>query len=122
MVSRSKRAVETRGLGTVGQTKRTMLKAQGNSCLICGKFIDEETSHLDHCHRTGRARGALCSACNAGIGMFRDSTRLLEKAIRYLENDLPGMIDLRTRSEKHLDGISERKSKYNRRKPTRSRL
>lgn len=40
-------------------------------CEICGKKRDEQkfALGLDHCHRTGKARGVLCTGCNVIVGM-----------------------------------------------------
>jgi len=35
--------------------------------------------------RAGKVRGLLCYNCNAGVGMFREDTSLLKKAIKYIE-------------------------------------
>jgi len=40
--------------------------------------------HVDHDHITGALRGLLCSACNTGLGFFRDHPELLKRAIEYL--------------------------------------
>jgi len=63
-----------------------MVAAQGGRCSICSEHPSGRRSslHVDHCHKTGRVRGLLCSKCNAGIGMFGDDARLLSAAIRYL--------------------------------------
>jgi hypothetical protein len=39
---------------------------------------------VDHCHKSGQIRGLLCNACNKGLGLFKDSPIILEKAIKYL--------------------------------------
>lgn len=39
---------------------------------------------LDHNHITGNIRGLLCNACNKGLGLFKDSVELLNKAKDYL--------------------------------------
>ena len=39
---------------------------------------------LDHCHDTKQIRGLLCANCNQGLGKFKDSIKLLEGAIDYL--------------------------------------
>lgn len=49
-------------------------------CGICGRGA----SQIDHDHKTGRVRGALCKRCNLGLGFFGDGTRLLKKALEYL--------------------------------------
>jgi hypothetical protein len=63
-----------------------MLDSQGGGCAICdgrenGRY---EYMSVDHCHKTGRIRGLLCSNCNRGIGLLRDDPELLEKAAKYL--------------------------------------
>ena len=57
-------------------------------CPICGKrTIAGVTSKvvLDHDHRTGKVRGWICDSCNTGIGRFKDDTKLMKRAIRYVE-------------------------------------
>ena len=62
-----------------------MLVSQCFRCLICNKGFDEAKPHIDHNHTTGKVRGILCSNCNTGLGMFRDSTLNLANAIVYLK-------------------------------------
>lgn len=70
----------------------SMKESQNNLCLICKnpeKDIDKRTMiprelAVDHCHVTGKVRGLLCKACNNGLGCFKDSPQLLERAIEYL--------------------------------------
>lgn len=70
-----------------------MLESQSGVCLICQKpetRIDNRTGKpsrlaVDHCHGTKKVRGLLCSACNKGIGHFKDSPTLLRQAALYLE-------------------------------------
>lgn len=61
-----------------------MLENQAHKCLICETDIDK-TSHIDHCHGTGKIRGILCGKCNKGLGQFEDNIELMKKAIKYLE-------------------------------------
>lgn len=50
-------------------------------CPIC-----ERTKLLvyDHCHRTKRFRGWICSDCNLGLGKFNDESICLSRALQYL--------------------------------------
>lgn len=56
------------------------------TCDLCGNMLSRSRSFLDHCHKRGDNRGYLCSNCNAGLGMFKDSVELLEKAIAYIKD------------------------------------
>ena len=40
---------------------------------------------MDHCHRTDRFRGRVCSHCNTMIGLAGESRTGLKNGIRYLE-------------------------------------
>jgi hypothetical protein len=61
-----------------------MLKEQNEVCKLCGKPPSKKRLAVDHCHKTGKIRGLLCSFCNTGIGMLKDDVVLLQKAIEYL--------------------------------------
>lgn len=62
------------------------LKAQNNACDICKSSFDSfpKSPFSDHDHLTNDPRGLLCSGCNSGLGMFKDSPALLEYAAAYL--------------------------------------
>jgi hypothetical protein len=64
-----------------------MLKDQNGTCKIC-KTNTSGTKRgnfaVDHCHKTGKIRGLLCSNCNVGLGYFDDSVELMEEAKQYL--------------------------------------
>lgn len=65
-----------------------MLERQGWRCAICGvDLLRDSKTHLDHCHKTGRIRGALCNYCNIGIGTLEDSPEILASAIKYIVNN-----------------------------------
>jgi hypothetical protein len=52
-------------------------------CGICGTHLDLV---IDHCHETGRIRGALCRRCNVAIGQLNDNPTLVSKALEWLTN------------------------------------
>lgn len=66
---------------------RRMSKEQKDLCAICEN--PEKTKNrslaVDHCHRTGKIRGLLCTSCNPAIGALGDSPELLRKAAAYIE-------------------------------------
>lgn len=96
-----KRAEQVRKEGKQPYTKNKCLKAtygitldeynsmfseQGGCCKIC-KLHQSEFSRalaVDHCHRTGKIRGLLCSNCNTVLGMAKDDIEILKTAINYL--------------------------------------
>lgn len=59
---------------------------ESTACAICnGPQRPGKVMCVDHCHATGKVRGPLCDMCNKGLGQFRDSKELLQKAIEYLD-------------------------------------
>ncbi len=64
-----------------------MLAAQDGKCAICGTLEENQFKgvfHVDHCHSTGRVRGLLCRGCNHMLGVVKDNSAVLERAIDYL--------------------------------------
>jgi hypothetical protein len=59
---------------------------QENKCFICGTEAgyNNKPLYVDHCHSTGSIRKLLCQHCNSGLGMFKDSPELLDKAADYI--------------------------------------
>jgi len=47
---------------------------------------------VDHCDKTGRIRGLLCTSCNPGIGHFDHNCDLLECAIKYIKYANTGLV------------------------------
>jgi Recombination endonuclease VII len=45
-----------------------------------------DAANVDHCHKTGKIRGLLCTRCNRALGLFRDSPTFCRSAARYLES------------------------------------
>lgn len=69
-----------------------ILKSQNEVCAICGQPETMKRNgskvqplSVDHCHKTSKIRGLLCSNCNKALGGFKDDPELLRKAINYLE-------------------------------------
>ena len=61
-----------------------MMGEQNGLCKICGMINDGKALTIDHCHKTNRIRGLLCSQCNRGLGIFKDNAILLLIASHYV--------------------------------------
>jgi hypothetical protein len=64
-----------------------MLESQSFACAICGKHPKQNRKRLavDHCHKTLRVRGLLCSQCNQAIGLFSENISVIQNAIQYIQ-------------------------------------
>lgn len=62
-----------------------MYAEQNGRCWICNGHFREEYLVIDHCHRTFKVRGLLCSNCNLGLGAFQDNIASLIRAVLYLD-------------------------------------
>jgi hypothetical protein len=60
-----------------------LYSAQQGKCLICK--TDKGKLNVDHCHKSKKVRGLLCSHCNKMLGHARDNKSILEAAIKYLD-------------------------------------
>ena len=82
----------------------SVFKKQKGRCRICRRVLllcrtererdgrqgpRDDTAVVDHCHETGIFRGLLCLSCNFGIGSFRNSSKRLRAAARYLKDFEP---------------------------------
>jgi len=68
-----------------------LLRKQDGACAICRReCMSGKRLSVDHCHRTGKVRGLLCSKCNTGLGLFDDMIAVLRKAIVYLQSSTHG--------------------------------
>ena len=76
-----------KGYGMSVEEYESMLEAQGGACRICGGRHVRALA-VDHCHRTGRIRGLLCSNCNTALGMMKDDPLTVARAAAYLEGRL----------------------------------
>ena len=84
---RNKDLIKNYGINT--DEYELMLDSQNNSCAICrGPKTNNRTNYfdVDHCHKSGKVRGLLCSKCNLGLGYFQDNKKLMLLAYNYLED------------------------------------
>lgn len=93
--ARELKSLDTPYSAKIKMPRRAVLKLIESTpnCEICGiKLESDKTSlskstwfNVDHCHKTGKVRGILCSKCNIGLGMFKDNIASLETAVQYLQ-------------------------------------
>ena len=60
------------------------LARQNGACAICKKKPKRRFLCIDHCHKTGKVRGLLCTQCNAALGAFGDDPKFTQAATDYL--------------------------------------
>lgn len=65
-----------------------MKESQDYKCAICEKEDKDchNGLHIDHNHSTNKIRGLLCRDCNVAIGFLNEDTKLLLKAIEYINS------------------------------------
>ncbi len=69
-----------------GVDKAEAWKEQQGRCAICRlPFKNSKDAHRDHCHAFHMRRDLLCSACNSGLGRFKDNSNILRRAAAYIE-------------------------------------
>jgi len=72
-----------------------MAVQQNGVCAICKnpeQSVDKDGAPrrmpVDHCHKTGKVRALLCTACNRALGLFKDDPSVLQAAAKYVETHL----------------------------------
>lgn len=86
---RTARSAMKKKYGMTPEQKVELLSRQGGKCRICeAQLATSFAAKIDHIHGSNPpvVRGILCSTCNTGLGQFKDSVMLLEKAITYLKD------------------------------------
>lgn len=76
-----------RTLGVCNVKYDEMLVKQHGKCAICGSTLNSSRYTkfaVDHCHKTGKVRGLLCTSCNTALGLMKDSPERLQAAAKYL--------------------------------------
>lgn len=75
-----KRKLKRYGLTT--EKYEQFVLEQDGKCKIC--FSNETVLCIDHCHKSGKIRGLLCSNCNTTLGLMNDDPERLKRAADYL--------------------------------------
>lgn len=81
-------SVRRYGLSTA--QRQEMLEAQGSKCALCCKPIEfngrtkSKSAIVDHCHRTGRVRGVICTRCNILMAQI-DGGVPIDRLLSYIQ-------------------------------------
>jgi hypothetical protein len=62
-----------------------LFDSQDGLCKICRKK-SHKTLCVDHCHKSGKVRGLLCSQCNHILGLSYENIEILSNCIKYLND------------------------------------
>lgn len=81
-----KRRHDLKKYGITEEQYEDMVLHQLGVCAICEKEQKDNSRRLDidHCHKTGKVRGLLCSKCNTALGLLNEELELFNKAVNYL--------------------------------------
>ena len=77
-----------RSTGWTREAYEAAFVKQHGQCAVCLCTLNSSRyTRLagDHCHKTGKLRGLLCTQCNTAIGLMKDSPTRLRAAVEYLE-------------------------------------
>lgn len=82
-----------RKYGLDADSYQALEDSQNGNCAICklppsGRGV-AAVLHIDHCHKTSKVRGLLCSTCNVAIGNLKHSPRIIDSAITYMNKHAP---------------------------------
>lgn len=69
--------------GLSQQQQDELLSQQNGRCVLCSCKM--KNPQLDHDHKTNRARGYLCRACNTKLAGI-DDEQFRDRALKYLKN------------------------------------
>ncbi len=80
---------KTQGINLTIEQYHQLLRFQNERCFLCGRHqsVFKRALNVDHCHKTGKIRGLICSRCNMNLGWI-EKTSHLDELKDYLEGDI----------------------------------
>jgi hypothetical protein len=74
-----------RQYGLTDEVLDKMLSVETCQMPGCGKKLEERCStHIDHCHTSGKVRAVLCRRCNTMLGYVQKTPHLLQPMLNYI--------------------------------------
>ena len=77
--------------GYLNDTFESYLKhCDKTNCDVCGVEMTQDRKGgnmrcVDHCHTTGKIRGALCAKCNSAEGYLKSDVEIVRNLLNYME-------------------------------------
>ena len=73
--------------GLDAESVEMLWEAQHGKCRCCEVpiVVNSRSTHVDHCHATGKICALLCAGCNCAIGHMKHNPERLRKAADYCE-------------------------------------
>jgi len=67
--------------------KKNAPRPKPEQCEVCGTFGKDFKKGLcyDHCHKTGKFRGWLCTRCNTALGLVKENSETLLALVEYIK-------------------------------------
>lgn len=83
--SRMRRYFLKRTYGITPEYYDQLLKKQNGVCAICFEINKNQRLAVDHCHKTKKIRGLLCSSCNYTImGKIDKNPAIVQRLLDYI--------------------------------------
>lgn len=86
-VKNRERSLASKAIANYGISSEVYNELVNGLCQVCGGGNSRagRRLHIDHCHKTGKVRGALCHRCNTALGLAGDSPERLRDLAAYIE-------------------------------------
>lgn len=86
--ARTCRRYSLKKYGLTEKDYQILLDSQNGVCAICKQICQRSKGlSVDHCHKTGKVRGLLCSSCNLALGNIKENVTYMRNMIKYSEEN-----------------------------------
>ena len=71
-----------------GLSKTDAIRIMGKTCAACGVEFSrtgKTRRNCDHCHKSLKVRGFICTRCNSVLGLCEDNETIIASIARYLK-------------------------------------
>lgn len=86
LLEQKRRSARQRNYNLTHEQFTQALLNQNGVCKLCSQSLSEQTANVDHCHRTRRIRGILCTRCNMTLGFLEKARDRIPALLDYCDN------------------------------------